>query len=67
MKPIWYFVGLFLLFTGAIVTGAGVYDYFNPPAQKTVLANLHPGIWWGCIILAAGFIFFVTNRKKTVE
>lgn len=67
MKPIWYFVGLFLLITGVIVTGSGIADYLNPPAQKTVLAELHPGIWWGCIILAAGFLFFAVNRKKTVE
>jgi hypothetical protein len=67
MKPIWYFVGLFLLITGVIVTGSGVYDYLYPPVQKTVLAELHPGIWWGCIIVVAGALFFLVNRKKTVE
>jgi len=67
MKPIWYFVGLFLLITGAIVTGAGLNDLVNPPLQKTVLAELHPGLWWGGIILLAGFLFLMFNRKKTVE
>lgn len=67
MKPIWYFVGLFLLITGAIVTGAGVYDFVNPPMQKTVLAELHPGIWWGCVIFVSGALFLIFNRKKVVE
>jgi len=67
MKPIWYFVGLFLTATGVIVLASGIYDLFNPPVQKTVLAELHPGVWWGGIILLAGLLFFLTNRNKTVE
>jgi hypothetical protein len=67
MKPIWYFVGLFLLITGAIVTGAGIYDLINPPVQKTVLAELHPGIWWGGVIFVSGGLFLLFNRKKTIE
>jgi hypothetical protein len=67
MKPIWYFVGLFLLLNGVIVTAAGINDYFNPPAQRTVLAELHPGIWWGAIILVSGLLFFYFNRNKTIE
>lgn len=67
MKPIWYFVGLFLLVTGAIVTASGIYDLVSGTAQKTVLAELHPGVWWGGIILLAGMLFFLTNRNKTVE
>ena len=67
MKPIWYFVGLFLTATGVIVLASGIYDLVNPPVQKTVLADLHAGVWWGGVILLAGVIFFLTNRKKTVE
>ncbi|MEW6512139.1 MAG: hypothetical protein AB1428_14405 [Bacteroidota bacterium] len=67
MKPIWYFVGLFLLVTGAIVTAAGIYDLVSPPAQKTVLAELHPGIWWGGVMLVSGAVFLLFNRKKVVE
>ena len=44
MKPIWYFVGLFLSATGVIVLASGIYDLFNPPVQKTVLADLHAGV-----------------------
>ncbi len=67
MKPIWYFVGLLLLSMGSIITLAGVYQVFNPPAQPTVLAHLHPGLWWGGIMTFAGLMFLFTNRNKTVE
>ncbi|HXX64895.1 MAG TPA: hypothetical protein VEO56_13940 [Bacteroidota bacterium] len=67
MKPIWYFVGLFLTITGAIVMASGLYDLVSPPAQKTVLGELHPGVWWGGIVLASGILFLVFNRKKIVE
>ena len=67
MKPIWYFVGLFLTVTGFVVLVSGIYDLFNPPMEKTVLANLHAGVWWGAIILLSGLLFYFVNRKKTVE
>ncbi|HUI64680.1 MAG TPA: hypothetical protein VL126_07555 [Bacteroidota bacterium] len=67
MKPIWYFVGLFLTITGTIVTASGLYDLVNPPAQKTVLAEIYPGIWWGGIVLVCGILFLLFNRKKIVE
>jgi hypothetical protein len=67
MKPIWYFVGLFLTATGAIVLASGIYDLINPPVQRTVLADIHPGVWWGGVILVSGLVFFFFNRKKTVE
>jgi hypothetical protein len=67
MKPIWYFVGLLLLGMGAIITVSGLYALANPPAQQTVLGYLHPDIWWGGIMLVAGTIFLLTNRKKIVE
>jgi hypothetical protein len=67
MKPIWYFVGLFLTATGLVVLASGIYDLFDPPLQKTVLANLHAGIWWGAVIFLSGLLFYFVNRKKIVE
>jgi uncharacterized membrane protein len=67
MRPIWYFVGLFLLITGALVLGAGIYDFVNPSAEHTVLENLHPGLWWGAFMVLAGLLFLLLNRKKVVE
>jgi hypothetical protein len=67
MKPIWYFVGLLLLSMGAIITLSGAYQTITPPSQPTVLAHLHPSLWWGAIMTVSGLIFLITNRKKTVE
>jgi len=66
MKPIWYFVGLFLLTVGVIIFAAGVYYVFHPEEQGTVLASLHPSLWWGAVITISGLIFTLANKNKTV-
>jgi hypothetical protein len=65
MKSIWYFVGLMLLAMGTVVFASGVYYYFLPERNLTVLGYLHADIWWGAIMIAAGAIFFFTNRKAS--
>jgi hypothetical protein len=67
MKSIWYFVGLMLLAMGIVVFVSGVYYYFVPERNITVLNELHPGIWWGAIIMLAGAIFFFTSRQPDKE
>lgn len=67
MKTIWYLVGLSLIAFGLVVTGSGVYYLFNPGSHQTVLAYLQPNLWWGAVILVAGVIFVLINRKATVE
>jgi len=67
MKPIWYFVGLFLTAVGVVVLASGLYDLVYPPVEKTVLSEIHPGVWWGAVILVAGLLFYSLNRKKRVE
>ncbi|HVX66665.1 MAG TPA: hypothetical protein VHA11_08695 [Bryobacteraceae bacterium] len=54
---VWLFIGALLLIYGILITGSGIYDYFNPPAQQTVLSNLHPQIWWGAVLLVMGLIY----------
>lgn len=63
MKSIWYFVGLVLLEMGALVFLAGILELFVPSARHTILAELHPGLWWGMVMIAAGSVFFLKNRK----
>jgi predicted membrane channel-forming protein YqfA (hemolysin III family) len=65
MKSIWYFVGLMLLAMGIVVFASGIYYYFSPERNHTVLGQLHADIWWGAIIIAAGAIFFFTNRNAS--
>lgn len=54
---IWLFIGSLLLIYGILILGSGIYDYFNPPATTTVLANLHPQIWWGAVLLVMGAVY----------
>ncbi len=62
MKPIWYFVGLVLLSMGSLVFLTGIYILAFGVAQTTVLAGLHPNIWWGALMVAVGAVFFLKNR-----
>ena len=49
-----------------IIGVTGVVQYFSPPAQQPVLAHLHTSMWWGGVMVAAGLVFLLTNRNKTV-
>jgi hypothetical protein len=63
MISIWLFIGLLLIAYGAIILGAGIWELFVPPAQTTVLAELHPSLWWGALLLVLGAVFVGTNSK----
>jgi hypothetical protein len=63
MKSIWYFVSLVLMEMGGLVFLAGVIELLVPSARYTVLAEHHPGFWWGMVMIAAGIVFFIKNRK----
>lgn len=67
MKPIWYFVGLILTIMGGIILLSGLYNLVYPPESKIVLSEKHPDIWWGAIMLLAGIIYIIRNRKITIE
>lgn len=66
MKPIWYFVGLILLVMGSIIFLSGIYNVINPTEIRTVLAETHPDIWWGAVMIIFGGIMFFKTRKQTV-
>lgn len=66
MVSIWFLIGLLLVAYGLLIVGAGIYEAVIPPARPTVLANLHPGIWWGLLILAlGGFYCWRFEPRKT--
>jgi len=63
---IWFFIGISLLVNGVLIFGAGIYQLFVPPAQPTVLAQLHPGIWWGGLMAILGaFYCYKFSPSKT--
>ena len=65
MKPIWYFVGLILLVIGGLIVLSGIYQLAYPPATTTVLAETHPNLWWGSLMVVFGGVVFLKTRKQT--
>jgi hypothetical protein len=59
MLPVWFFVGIIFLIYGILIVATGLYELSHP--AHTVLANLHPAIWWGAVIACVGGIFFYTS------
>ena len=64
MKSIWFFVGLTLAIMGVFVVVAGILDYITPPERQTALGSTHPAIWWGGVMVIAGTIFLLREKKK---
>jgi hypothetical protein len=56
---IWFFIGISLLVNGALITGAGIWQVFHPPANPVVLFNLHANVWWGAVLLVLGLVYCV--------
>ena len=67
MKPIWFIVGLALTFMGGVILISGIYDLLARVEYKTGLARLHPALWWGGLMVAAGLIFVLANRDAAVD
>jgi len=65
---IWFFTGLCLGVTGALIFATGIYEIMHPPATKVVLWDLHANVWWGGILLVSGLFFSIhfspANERK---
>ena len=65
---IWFFIGISLLVNGILITAAGVWEVFHPPANPVVLFHLHANVWWGAILLIIGLGYclkFAPGRTKS--
>jgi hypothetical protein len=64
MVPVWFFVGVILLIYGVLILATGIYEFSHPPA--TVLANLHPAVWWGALLTIVGgaYVYLYLPRKS---
>ena len=62
--PVWFFVGVLLLIYGVLILASGIYQLSHPPA--TVLAHLHPALWWGVILTVIGaiYVYLFMPRKS---
>ena len=56
-NSIWFFIGMSLLVNGALICGAGVYEYIDPPLEKVVLFEVHAAIWWGALLFVSGLLY----------
>jgi len=61
---IWFLIGLQLSIYGVLIVGAGIYGFYYPSEQPTVLENLHPAIWWGAIMLVLGLFYTLKYRPR---
>jgi hypothetical protein len=67
MVSIWFFIGISLLVNGVLILGAGLYEYWHPPAEQVVLYNLHASVWWGALMTVIGGWYsyhFKPGQKK---
>jgi hypothetical protein len=55
---IWFFCGILMLTYGVVLVITGILEFRHPP--PTVLAALHPTLWWG--LMMAIFGGFYTGR-----
>ncbi len=64
MIPVWFFVGIILLVYGVVIFVTGIYELSYPPS--TVLAELHPAIWWGALLTVIGgvYVYLFMPRKS---
>ncbi|HTV07190.1 MAG TPA: hypothetical protein VME86_17600 [Acidobacteriaceae bacterium] len=55
---IWFFCGVLFFIYGAIITGQGIWELFQPPALalRPELYSLHAPIWWGAMMGIGGLI-----------
>jgi len=64
MIPVWFFVGVILLIYGVLILATGLYEFSRPP--DTVLAHLHPAVWWGGLLTLVGavYVYVYLPRKS---
>jgi len=65
MLPVWFFIGILLTVYGVIILLTAIADFSKP--TTVVLANYHPGIWGGALLLFIGAfytIWFWPGRRK---
>ena len=60
--PGWFFVGVLLLIYGVLILATGIYGFFHPPS--TVLAELHPALWWGALLTIIGAVYVHLFRPR---
>jgi FtsH-binding integral membrane protein len=61
---IWFFVGVSLLVNGALILGAGLWEFVRPPANPVVLFQYHANVWWGAVLLLLGIFYSLRFKPQ---
>ncbi len=61
---IWFIIGLQLAIFGLLILGVSIYDLYFPDTQQVMFENLHPGIYWGGIMLVLGGFYIIKFRVQ---
>jgi hypothetical protein len=59
---IWFFCGILMLAYGVVLIITGLMEFHHPP--PTVLADLHPTLWWGLLMALFGAVYTIRYRPK---
>ncbi len=64
--PIWFFIGVMLLFYGVLIAFAGVFDWLAPPPvdERVKLWHLHADVWWGAVMAVIGLAYTLRFRPR---
>jgi hypothetical protein len=65
MVPVWFFIGVLLTIYGVIILFTAIVDFSQP--TTVVLANYHPGIFGGALLLLIGGFYtfwFWPGRRR---
>jgi FtsH-binding integral membrane protein len=62
--PVWFFVGVMFVVYGVMIFVTGLVEWSNPP--ETVMANLHPPVWWGGLLVVLGgvYCYYFSPRRN---
>lgn len=59
---IWFFCGILMLAYGIVLDVTGALELHAPP--PTVLASLHPTLWWGIVLTIFGAFYSIRFRPR---
>lgn len=68
MLPVWFFIGVLLTIYGVIILFTSIITYSQ--ATTVVLANYHPGIFGGVLLLLIGSFYtawFWPGRRRNKQ
>lgn len=58
---LWSFIGAALIIFGIIIFAEGLYRLLTHQPFHTALANLHPNIIWGIVMIVFGLLLYLLN------